>query len=255
MKQLHHVQCIADGMDFKLSAGVGGTEGAFSCVDENDGGCPTEAYILCAFENIASIGTQVDYLACMDEYSGDTPSARTPAQAASQAQSCAQRYDLVWNNIESCATGARSNELLSQAHKHYEAFKDQFMGFPTPWVNGKQPWSRDWEDLVKAICDAGLSCACDLPPPSPSPQPAPSPVPTPVPSPKPPPSPVPSPVPSPQPTPKPSPVTPGDCFSSDADEATCEATADKSGKPCKWCGPDGFLPCVTQDWGCDSMAV
>merc|ERR1712048_134248 len=116
--QLHHVKCIADGVDFKLSAGVGGSKDAFACVDENDGGCPTEAYILCAFENIASTGTQVDYLACMDEYSGDTPSARTPAQAASQAQSCAKRFDLVWNDIESCATGSRSNELLGQANQH-----------------------------------------------------------------------------------------------------------------------------------------
>lgn len=251
MKQLHHVPCIADGVDFKLSAGVGGSQGSFSCVDEEDGdNCPTEAYILCAFENSGDIGTQVDFLACMDEFSGDHPSARTPAQAASQAQSCAQRFGLVWNDINACATGSHGSELLSQANEHYEANKDKFMGFPTPWIDGKEPWSRDWDDLVKAICNAGLSCACDLPPPSPSPQPAPSPVPSPVPS----PLPVPTPVP-PEPTPVPSPFVPGDCFSP-SDQTTCEATADsKSGKQCKWCGPDGFLPCVTQDWGCDSIAA
>merc|ERR1712007_214387 len=152
-------------MDFKLSAGVGGSKGAFSCVDEHDGGCPTEAYILCAFESSGNIGTQVDFLACMDEFSGDTPSARTPSQAASQAQSCAQRFGLAWNDIESCASGSQGSQLLSVAHEHYESNKDNIRGFPTPWVNGKEPWSRDWETLVKAICDAGVTCACDLPPP------------------------------------------------------------------------------------------
>merc|ERR1719223_1450019 len=178
----------------------------------------------------------------MDEFDGKTPSARTPAQAASQAQSCSHRFNLAWNDIDTCASGPRGTELLAAANTHYEANKGKFMGFPTPWINGKEPWSRDWEDLVKAMCDAGLSCACDLPPPSPSPHPAPVPVPSPVPSPQPSPVPAPVPVPSPVPSPQPSPspFTPGDCFSSDTDQKTCEATADrKTGKQCKWCGPDG----------------
>jgi len=253
VKQLHHTECIADGMDFKLSAGVGGSKGAFSCVDEHDG-CPTEAYILCAFESIGNIGTQVDFLACMDEYSGDTPTARTPAQAASQAQSCSQRLSLAWDDIKSCASGSRGDDLLGVANDHYEANKGNIRGFPTPLINGKEPWTRDWDTLVKAICDAGLSCACNLPPPSPSPEPAPSPVPSPVPSPLPVPVPVPIPAPSPEPTP--SPFTPGDCFSADADQSTCEGTSDeKTGEQCKWCGPDSFIACATQEWGCNSVTT
>jgi hypothetical protein len=76
----------------------------------------------------------------------------------------------------------------------------------------------------------------------------PKPVPTPVPS--------PTPVPPPSPTPSPSPFTPGDCFSADADQHTCESTADvKTGKRCHWCGADSFLACVTEDWGCNSVSV
>jgi len=239
-------------MDFKLSAGVGGTDAAFACVDENDGGCPTEAYILCAFEQAGEIRSQVDYLACMDEYDGDTPKARTPAQAASQAESCAQRFGLAWNSIQSCATGSQGDELLGQAHTYYESHKDSIRGFPTPLINGKEPWTRDWDTLVEAICNAGVTCACGLAPPSPGPQPTPTPSPVPTPQ----PVPSPQPVPAPMPSPSPSPFTPGSCFESDADQATCEATADKdTGKQCKWCGTGSFLACVTQEWGCDTVAV
>lgn len=260
MSQLHHVQCIADSVDFKLSPGVGGSDGAVACVDENDG-CPTEAYILCAFEQCGAIGDRIDYLACMDEYDGDQPRPRSPAQAAAQAQSCAQRFGLNWDPIASCATGSHGTELLGQAHTYYESNKDNIRGFPTPLINGKEPWTRDWDTLVKALCDAGVSCACGLHPPSPSPQPYPSPVPSPVPSPIPspvpsPPAPVPVPSPVPSPQPSPSPLKPGDCFSADADQATCEGTADeKTGKQCKWCGADSFIACATQDWGCDSVTA
>lgn len=250
MKQLHDVQCIADAVDFKLSAGVGGSDGAFACVDENDGGCPTEAYILCAFEHSGNIGGQIDYLACMDEYEGDQPRPRTPVQASAQAQSCAQRFGLAWDPIEKCASGPHANDLLGQAHSYYESNKDQLRGFPTPLINGKEPWSRDWESLAKALCDAGVSCACGLHPPSPSPQPHPTPMPAPV------PVPTPRPSPAPIPSPSPSPFTPGDCFSADTDQRTCESTADeKTGKQCRWCGVDSFLACVTPDWGCNSVTI
>jgi len=246
-------------MDFKLSAGVGGTDGAFACVDENDGGCPTEEYILCAFDQASNMQSQIHYLACMDEYDGDAPSARTPAQAAAQAQSCASRLGLTWSSIESCVSGSRGTEMLQQAHTYYEANKDKVRGFPTPLVNGEEPWARDWSSLVEAICKAGVTCACGLPPPSPSPSPQPVPVPTPTPTPTPVPVPVPSPAPVPSPSPQPpspSPLTPGSCINADADQSTCEGTADeKTGKQCVWCGPDSFLACATQEWGCDSVAV
>merc|ERR1712232_1087260 len=140
----------------------------------------------------------------MDEYDGDAPRPRTPAQAAAQAQSCAQRLGLTWSSIESCVSGSRGTEMLQQAHTYYEANKDKIRGFPTPLVNGEEPW-RDWSSLVEAICNAGVTCACGLPPPSPSPSP--QPVPQPVPAPMPVPVPVPVPAPSPQP-PSPSPLTP-----------------------------------------------
>merc|ERR1712107_673157 len=133
VKDLYDVQCIADGMDFKLSAGVGGTDGAFACVDENDGGCPTEEYILCAFDQASNMKSQIHYLACMDEYDGDAPSPRTPAQAAAQAQSCAQRLGLTWSSIESCVSGSRGTEMLQQAHTYYEANKDKIRGFQHHW--------------------------------------------------------------------------------------------------------------------------
>lgn len=197
MKQIQHVDCIADAMDFKLSAGVGGEDGNFACVDEHDG-CPTEAYILCGFEQAGVIRSRIDFLACMDE---------TDGEASKRAEACAEEQKLNFDAIQSCATGSHGTELLQQAHTYYEANKAKIRGFPTPLVNGKEPWSRDWEDIMTAICNAGVQCACGLPPPSPGPTPSPkpTPLPSPTPRPTPAPTPVPVPVPMPPPTPAPSP--------------------------------------------------
>lgn len=193
MKQIQHIECIADAMDFKFSAGVGGQDGKPSCVDE-DQGCPTEAYILCGFAEIGSSSrSQVDFLACMDESDG---------AAGQRAQDCATRQGLDFGAIDSCATGSQGVELLQQAHVYYEANKDKVSGFPTLLVDGKEPWGRDWESVVNgAICKAGVQCACDLAPPSPEPTPAPTPAP--IPSPQPAPAPVPGPTPAPTPVPTP----------------------------------------------------
>merc|ERR1711988_1373269 len=114
-------------------------------------------------------------------------------------------------------------ELLQKAHVYYEANKDKVRGFPTLLVDGKEPWTRDWETVVKTICDAGVSCACNLPPsPAPTPAPTPAPIPTPAPLPVPIPAPVPVPVPLPEPpVPVPTPSHEGDCFSVDT-KGECE---------------------------------
>lgn len=195
MKQVQHVDCIADAMEFKLSAGVGGEDGKPECVDEHDG-CPTEAYILCGFEQAGVIRSQVDFLACMDE---------TDGEASHRAESCAAEQHLDFTKISACANGSHGADLLQQAHEYYEANKAKIRGFPTPLINGKEPWSRDWEDIMKGICEAGVQCACGLPPPSPGPSPAPTPQPSPGPRPTPTPSPEPTPAPTPEPTPSPSP--------------------------------------------------
>lgn len=229
MQQLVHTECLADAMDFKFSAGVGGKDNQPSCVDE-DQGCPTEAYILCGFQSIgASQEARVDFLACMDDGDGD---------AGARANACAARQDLDATAIEGCATGQQGSELLQQAHEYYEANRAKVRGFPTLLVNDKEPWTRDWETVVKTICDAGVECACNLPPP-PTPAPAPTPAP---PTPSPSPAPVPSPTPVPVPTPLPSPLPPvpvptpshdGDCFSQDTED-DCQQTT-QQGQACKWC--------------------
>jgi len=177
-------------MDFKFSAGVGGEAGSPECVDEHDG-CPTEAYILCAFEQIGSSQrTRMDFLACMDDGEGE-PSGR--------AKSCSADQSLDFSSMSTCATGQKGADLLQQAHEYYESNKDHVKGFPTLIIDGKEPWTRDMKTVMEAICSAGVQCACGW-----SPTPIPSPVPIP-PSPVPiPPSPVPLP-PSPVPLP-PSPV-------------------------------------------------
>lgn len=189
------MDCVADVMDFKFSAGVGGTNDAFECVDEHDG-CPTEAYILCGFDQIGSSQRmQMDFLACMDEGDGE---------AASRAQSCSASQNLDFNSISECAEGSKGTDLLQQAHNYYESSKDHVKGFPTLIIDGKEPWTRDLQTVMAAICNAGVQCACGpIPAPTPSPIPSPSPVPSPVPSPIPVPSPVPSPSPRPTPTPSP----------------------------------------------------
>lgn len=177
-------------MDFKLSAGVGGQDGAPECVDEHNG-CPTEAHILCAFDHIGSNQrSRVDFLACMDETEGTAPE---------RSQSCSAEQDLDFDSILSCASGSKALDLLQEAHEYYEANKAKVSGFPTLIIGGQEPWTRDLETVMKAVCDAGVQCACG-PIPSPIPSPSPSPSPTPMPT---PPTPDPSPDPSPSPAPTP----------------------------------------------------
>lgn len=236
MKTLVHTQCLADSIDFKFSAGVGGTDGQPSCVDEHDG-CPTEAYILCGFQNIGSSQqARVDFLACMDDGDGD---------AGARAKQCATSQHLDGDAVEICATGSQGKQLLQQAHTYYEAHKDKVSGFPTLLIDDKEPWGRDWETVVKAICDAGVECACNLPP-SPAPAPAPVPVPSPEPSPAPGPVPVPSP-----PVPSPAPGPEGDCFDAST-EAECGQTT-VHGTPCKWC--EGWSMCWNPEDDCPTRMV
>merc|ERR1712048_488131 len=79
------------------------------------------------------------------------------------------------------------------------------------------------------------------------------------PSPPTPPAPTPSPTPAPPtPSPTPGPYTPGDCFESDADQATCEGTSDKdTGEQCEWCWLSSIKVgiCVTKEFGCNGAAV
>lgn len=190
-------------MDFKLSAGVGksddGSGEGFVCVDEHPStgiGCPTEAYLLCGFDSASSLSQSVDFLACVDDESGEIQQ---------RAQTCANQQQLDWSSIQSCATGSHGVQLLQAAQNYYESNKDKkhVAGFPTILVDGKEPWSRDYADIMDAICKAGVAAACGstpTPTPEPSPTPMPSPEPSPVPSPE--PSPMPSPTPAPSPTSK-----------------------------------------------------
>jgi len=174
-------------LDFKFSAGVGGKDGSPECVDE-DHGCPTEAYILCAFDQIGSSQrSRMDFLACMDEGDGE---------ASGRAQSCSSEQHLDFSSMSSCATGSQGTDLLQQAHEYYESNKDKVSGFPTLFIDGKEPWARDMQTVMKAICDAGVQCACGpMPGPTPSPFPTPTPTPQPAPRPSPPPTPTPTPTP------------------------------------------------------------
>lgn len=181
-------------MDFKFSAGVGGESGSPECVDEHDG-CPTEAYILCAFDQIGSSQrNRMDFLACMDEGDGEP---------AGRAMQCSSVQNLDFSAMSDCATGSQGVEFLQQAHEYYESNKDHVRGFPTLLIDGQEPWTRDMQTVMKAICSAGVQCACgSVPTPIPVPLPSPSPFPLPSPSPLPVPMP-PMPKPSPMPTPTP----------------------------------------------------
>merc|ERR1712159_754624 len=50
--------------------------------------------------------------------------------------------------------------------------------FPTIQINGKEPWTRDYDTIMEALCATGISAgACGA-----GPHPSPTPVPTPPPS-------------------------------------------------------------------------
>lgn len=158
-------------------------------MDEQDG-CPTEALILCGFQQTPSDGDKLNFLTCVDEAEGE------PRQ---RAKTCATQNGLNYGSIETCADGSEGQKLLQQAADYHDAHKADIKGYPTILIDGKAPWTRDWGTLMRAFCDAGVSSACGSPP-----EPAPGPSPAPVPS----PMPVPEPIPSPSPVPIPSPVPP-----------------------------------------------
>lgn len=132
-----------------------GEDGQLSCVDEEDG-CPTEAFILCGFAQLPEIRGHVDFLACMDESDG---------AASDRAHDCAGKQHLDVAALEACATGSQGAALLQDAHKYFVQNQDKVDGFPTLLVDNQEVWSRDWETVTQAFCDAGVNCACDLPPP------------------------------------------------------------------------------------------
>jgi len=145
-------------VDFKLSAGVKGTDGQPSCVDEEDG-CPTEAFILCGFEQLTETRGHVDFLACMDESDG---------AAGDRARACAAKQQLDAAKLEACASGTQGAGLLQAAHEYFVQHQDEVSGFPTLLVDNQEVLDRDWGALTEAFCKAGAECACGLPPPSPA---------------------------------------------------------------------------------------
>jgi len=197
---------------------VGGTDGSPSCVDEEEG-CPTEALIFCAFDQLSDIHEHIDFLACMDESEG---------AASDRASACAGKQQIDAAKMKTCATGSRGASLLQDAHTYYEKSKGEgkIDGFPTLLVNDKSTWTRDWGTVTRAFCDAGLECACNLPEPTPTPPPTPSPTPPPTP---PTPTPPPAPSPPPAPTPSPSPV-PASCSQREKSQKGCEVDG-----VCVWC--------------------
>lgn len=160
-------------------------------MDEEDG-CPTEALILCGFQQAPSDGEKLNFLTCVDEAEGE---------ARQRAKTCANQNGLDFASIESCVDGSEGDSLLKQAADYHDAHKSEINGYPTILIDGKAPWTRDWGTLMRSFCEAGVSSACGSPP-EPAPGPTPTPVPVPLPSPS--PSPIPSPQP-PTPAPQPSP--------------------------------------------------
>merc|ERR1712039_412054 len=134
-----------------------------TCVDE-DKGCPTETYILCGFKVSSDMGTQVDFLSCMDDHNGT---------AAVRAQTCAINHHIPWPALSSCASSQEQTVL--QAAADYFAKHTEVDGFPTIQVNGREPWGRTYQDIIEALCKTGISAgvckaqAFALPPLMPSP--------------------------------------------------------------------------------------
>lgn len=183
-------------------------------MDETDG-CPTEAFIICGFKEAQNIGQQINYLVCVDEEKGG---------AATRAQTCASKLDFSWDSISACSS-SQSSQVLQDA-ANYFATHSEVHGFPTIQINGKEPWSRDYETLMSTLCQTGISAGACTPSPSPIP-PTPKPTPTP-----------PSPTPSPQPRPTPSPSADA-CDGKDRKE--CNGS-------CTWCEP--WKMCFASDVPC-----
>jgi hypothetical protein len=141
-------------VDFKLSAGVHeDSPGSFRCVDEENG-CPTEEYILCGLKQAPSMQAQINYLVCVDEEAGDAPA---------RAQTCAQKFGLPWADVSSCVSGSGA-QLLHEAAQYFSSAKD-VEGFPTIQIDGKEPWGRDFDTIMSALCQTGITAgACSKSP-------------------------------------------------------------------------------------------
>lgn len=160
-------------------------DGTFACVDENEGQCPTEQYILCGFRQAADITAKINFLVCVDEEEGDAPA---------RAQTCAKQSQFDWSTLSSCVS-SDGLKLLGEASDYY--MRSGVHRFPTIQVNGKERVGRDYDDIMEEICATGISAGACGAGPHPSPTPVPPPPPTPMPTPTPEPTPSPSPSPSP----------------------------------------------------------
>lgn len=196
-------------------------------MDEEDG-CPTEALILCGFQQTASDRETLLFLTCVDEADGE---------ARQRARTCAKQNGLDFSSMETCADGSDGQKLLKEAADYHDAHKSDVDGYPTLLIDHKPLWGRDWDTVMQTFCDVGVSSACGRPP-----APAPSPLPSPMPSPLPFPAPLPSPMP-PVPSPTPSPSQhhygiPSHCLS----DETVIRTADGAGVCAPACPSSGSCP-------------
>ena len=61
----------AHAVEFKLTAGIKKESDAV-CVDENEGQCPAEQYMLVGFREAADITAKINFLVCVEEQ-GEAP--------------------------------------------------------------------------------------------------------------------------------------------------------------------------------------
>lgn len=123
------------------------------------------------------MGSKVDFLACMDDAAGE---------ASKRAETCSDNQKLPFSTIQECANGSKGTQLLRTAQEYFSQQRKRVDGFPTIFVNGKEPWSRDYPTILAAICETGITAAAcsspsstSTPAPSPTPSPSPTPAPTP----------------------------------------------------------------------------
>jgi hypothetical protein len=147
---------IADACTFELTSAIRTkgdpqTDTAYACPDESTG-CPSTAWVVCAFDNAQSTKQKVDFLTCWDE--SQNPS------------SCASSAGIDYSAMKTCQSGSRSAELRKAAAIAFEnkwpthAHSGMYQ-VPHVVANGKDMSSTSYSAIIKQLCSSGISAgAC-----------------------------------------------------------------------------------------------
>lgn len=136
----------------------------YKCADEDDG-CPTTRWAVCALDSAASMDDTIAFLTCFDQLSLSPPYGSGAANWTSQ---CSTVAGLNLEDIKACQGGSRGDEILHESAAYFEsifpshAHSGAFM-VPHVYINDDEKFPKDKDrslgHMTELLCSVGAQAA------------------------------------------------------------------------------------------------